>query len=345
MPCYSCSSDFGFLKREIGCEICGFAFCQRCCKKRDENKKNVCNKCFNNLASNVKLENTSPPLAHKRRMAALKKSSYSMDSDPDKEIYERLQKLKKDRKKDSLPSEENIAERLAKLKGIEPSKYKAPPIEVYRPPTTAEDLMKQLKLECELESRIKSPEEEIEERLAALKDEVPKVKGPPKESPEVLSVEVKGRSEEMDIDEANIALQKEHYSISQAASRDVSNLMSDPDYKSVMMTIVKEKDVNAGSDEEDEEAANRLVEKLLATHVESEELESLDDTEESNSKSEKETTEEFPWCVICTEDAKIRCFDCDSDVYCLRCFRECHDSLEIKDHKTCPYLPEKDSAM
>lgn len=78
-----------------------------------------------------------------------------------------------------------------------------------------------------------------------------------------------------------------------------------------------------------------------------EELESLnDDTEESNSKSEKETTEdEYPWCVICTEDAKIRCFDCDSDIYCLRCFRECHDSLEIKDHKTCPYLPAKDSAM
>ncbi|KAL2023631.1 hypothetical protein VTK56DRAFT_1788 [Thermocarpiscus australiensis] len=30
------------------------------------------------------------------------------------------------------------------------------------------------------------------------------------------------------------------------------------------------------------------------------------------------------WCVVCLEDATIRCVGCDNDVYCARCWREMH---------------------
>lgn len=30
------------------------------------------------------------------------------------------------------------------------------------------------------------------------------------------------------------------------------------------------------------------------------------------------------WCVVCLEDATVRCQGCDGDVYCARCWREMH---------------------
>ncbi|KAK0631749.1 hypothetical protein B0T14DRAFT_559506 [Immersiella caudata] len=30
------------------------------------------------------------------------------------------------------------------------------------------------------------------------------------------------------------------------------------------------------------------------------------------------------WCIVCLDDATIRCLSCDNDVYCQRCFKEMH---------------------
>ncbi|KAJ9152064.1 Abscission/NoCut checkpoint regulator [Pleurostoma richardsiae] len=30
------------------------------------------------------------------------------------------------------------------------------------------------------------------------------------------------------------------------------------------------------------------------------------------------------WCIVCLEDATVRCLGCDGDVFCARCFREMH---------------------
>ena len=43
-------------------------------------------------------------------------------------------------------------------------------------------------------------------------------------------------------------------------------------------------------------------------------------------------SEEFPWCVICNEDADFRS-SLTGDLYCQVCVRECHDEEEVREHK------------
>lgn len=55
-----------------------------------------------------------------------------------------------------------------------------------------------------------------------------------------------------------------------------------------------------------------------------------------------ENLEELPWCTICNEDAKIRCVDCDDELYCKSCFREIHhDDEEYRSHRTKTYQKPK----
>lgn len=46
--------------------------------------------------------------------------------------------------------------------------------------------------------------------------------------------------------------------------------------------------------------------------------------------------EEFPWCCICNEDATLRCYDCDGDLYCRRCFRWAYGEMERQKMKQIP---------
>ncbi len=48
---------------------------------------------------------------------------------------------------------------------------------------------------------------------------------------------------------------------------------------------------------------------------------------------------DLPWCCICNNDANIRCYDCDDDLYCSRCFSEGHETFGLFDHRYAPYEP------
>lgn len=52
-----------------------------------------------------------------------------------------------------------------------------------------------------------------------------------------------------------------------------------------------------------------------------------------------DSDDELPWCCICNRDATLRCYDCDDDLYCTRCFSEGHEQFGLFDHRYAPYQP------
>ena len=55
--------------------------------------------------------------------------------------------------------------------------------------------------------------------------------------------------------------------------------------------------------------------------------------------------DDLPWCCICNADAHIRCYDCDSDLYCTQCFSEGHEQFGLFDHKYAPFEPLSSRAV
>ncbi|KAK0047254.1 abscission/NoCut checkpoint regulator [Biomphalaria pfeifferi] len=70
-------------------------------------------------------------------------------------------------------------------------------------------------------------------------------------------------------------------------------------------------------------------------------LNSEPSTRKENSDSDYDDSDELPYCCLCTEDACIRCRDCDLDLYCKKCFVECHEKMDITDHRTVAYKAPK----
>lgn len=52
--------------------------------------------------------------------------------------------------------------------------------------------------------------------------------------------------------------------------------------------------------------------------------------------SSSEFEEELPWCVLCNDDAILRCIGCEGDLYCRRCFKQFHRD-EGERHYTTSY--------
>jgi hypothetical protein len=44
----------------------------------------------------------------------------------------------------------------------------------------------------------------------------------------------------------------------------------------------------------------------------------------------KYTDEEVEsWCIICQDDATVKCLGCDGDLYCASCWKEGHMGLDV----------------
>ncbi|XP_069682700.1 abscission/NoCut checkpoint regulator isoform X2 [Periplaneta americana] len=200
MSCHGCTSKFSLFNKEKGCPNCGFSYCSKCLKfkvsvpKLDGSEHKVCRMCLSALSENSEkaksaeeeycppesfltrlesLENPArPPITLYRqnsRMQQLKKGL----SQEDCEIAERLERLREERKRQPIPSEEEVAKRLAILKGEEPDKMAAkknlPTPDTLTNQEKADNLLQQYFEEQELSAKLPDPADEIAQRLAKLR--------------------------------------------------------------------------------------------------------------------------------------------------------------------------------
>lgn len=139
MSCYGCGSQYSLLRREYGCENCGFSYCSRCLESKKPVPKlggklgKMCAKCLRQQAQPPAAQQPiEPPANFVKRVEALEArqsapgpkkggggggGAGSRAADPDQEARERLERLKQRPGQAPPPSDQDIRARLDALQG------------------------------------------------------------------------------------------------------------------------------------------------------------------------------------------------------------------------------------
>lgn len=375
MSCYNCTKEFSFLNRERGCANCGFGFCSRCLNNKIlvpkiGQVKPVCNSCQDLIQNPEKLISYAPPEALQKRLEDLEAPGkapitvYRQNSkianlrrglsQDDQAIVDRLEKLKKERKeKEQATTDSEVAERLAKLRGVKAVQdddkpfYKAPDTRTEAEKT--KDLLEATNEEIELDMKNKtiSPEDDISARLAKLRgQEAPVPSSERNKYPDPLSVLGQNENlenlEDMELDDVAKLLDAVNKDVELEAKTALMNLNKDKEIREHLEKIrskesqaVASEERESGVDEEvnDEEAADSVLKQILAEQALEYRIADVEVTGEDTAKDDDDKDEELPWCAICNEDATIRCKGCDGDLYCNGCYKEFHIGEDPQEHK------------
>lgn len=110
------------------------------------------------------------------------------------------------------------------------------------------------------------------------------------------------------------------------------------DIESGLASLKDRADHLSNSDSEDEETAvNKLVQRYTeeaALKPVNDELNSDDELQSPHSDGNDEVAS---WCIICNEDATLKCLDCEGDIYCYSCFHKGHEEWNMNHHKPVPF--------
>jgi len=378
MSCYNCTKDFSLFNRETACANCGFGFCSSCLKykvvipNKGPKEQRACRSCHLQINSpeEVKKSYYAPPEALQKRLDNLqpaggkpavtvykdrdkmKNLRRGMSSD-DQKLVDRLEKLHRERKElTNLPSEQEVRNRLEKLKGFS----SAPPPDNSRillskdtrsRTEQSHDLMSALTAEVELDNRTKpalSPESDIASRLAKLKGEQPVDQKANINLPDPAAYLANFKEGDIggsdDIDEVVKLIESVNKNAKREAEEAMNELEKDKAIKDQLERLkvkttatVKSKEYQFSDDDDNEENQQKAILKQILAEQELESrLEELEVVDGDDLPSGEPG--ELPWCVICNADAVLRCHGCDGDLYCQDCFKECHEGEDLREHRT-----------
>jgi len=247
--------------------------------------------------------------------------------------------------------------------------------EFYKPPDTRSDvdktrsLLEGIQKEVELDGQHPTPEQDIAIRLAKLRGQDPdEVRAGftrsnlPDPSAFLMQNNQVENLEDLDLDEVGKLLDIVGKDVELEARNAVKELEKD---KAIQEQLAKlrvrpanrDKEDQDGEEDkdsdEDENEQDRITKQILAEQELEERLGGIpgipgyaSDTSRAKpgrppynlgAAEEDVEPEELPWCVICNEDATLRC---DGDLYCRSCYKEFYAGEDPREHTVTQFKPK-----